>query len=33
MLVELSRARALPPGASSEVTIGWDAADAFTLGS
>ncbi|MDR6951420.1 spermidine/putrescine transport system ATP-binding protein [Ancylobacter sp. 3268] len=33
MLVELSRARALPPGASREVTIGWDAADAFTLGS
>lgn len=31
MLVELSRARALPSGASREVTIGWDAADAFTL--
>jgi spermidine/putrescine transport system ATP-binding protein len=32
MLVELSRARALPPNADPHVTIGWDAADAFTLG-
>ncbi|MCK0197817.1 ABC transporter ATP-binding protein [Ancylobacter sp. 6x-1] len=31
MLVELSRARALPPGSDPVVTIGWDAADAFTL--
>lgn len=31
MLVELSRARALAPGADSQVTLGWDAADAFTL--
>ena len=33
MLVELSRARALAPGADSQVTLGWDAADAFTLAS
>ncbi len=33
MLVELSRAHALPPGADRTVTLGWDAADAFTLGS
>ncbi|WAC25503.1 ABC transporter ATP-binding protein [Ancylobacter sp. SL191] len=33
MLVELSRSRALPPGADRTVTLGWDAADAFTLGS
>ncbi|QFR34164.1 ABC transporter ATP-binding protein [Ancylobacter sp. TS-1] len=32
-LVELSRARALPPGPDRRVTLGWDAADAFTLGS
>ncbi|WP_029349681.1 ABC transporter ATP-binding protein [Bosea sp. 117] len=32
MLVELSRARALSPGADPNVVIGWDAADAFTLG-
>ncbi|ADH91334.1 ABC transporter related protein [Ancylobacter novellus DSM 506] len=31
MLVELSRARALAPGADPHVTLGWDAADAFTL--
>jgi spermidine/putrescine transport system ATP-binding protein len=31
MLLELSRARALPPGADSHVVVGWDAADAFTL--
>jgi spermidine/putrescine transport system ATP-binding protein len=31
MLVELSRARALPLGADPHVTLGWDAADAFTL--
>jgi spermidine/putrescine transport system ATP-binding protein len=33
MLVELSRGRALRPGADRRVTLGWDAADAFTLGS
>ncbi|SON57967.1 Spermidine/putrescine import ATP-binding protein PotA [Hartmannibacter diazotrophicus] len=33
MLVELSRARALPPGSNADVTVGWDAADAFTLAS
>ncbi|QJP15873.1 ABC transporter ATP-binding protein [Starkeya sp. ORNL1] len=33
MLVELSRGRALRAGADRRVTIGWDAADAFTLGS
>ncbi len=33
MLVEMSRGRALRPGADRRVTIGWDAADAFTLGS
>lgn len=32
-LVELSRSRALPPGTDRQVTLGWDAADAFTLGS
>ncbi|MCK0207056.1 ABC transporter ATP-binding protein [Starkeya koreensis] len=32
-LVELSRSRALPPGTDRAVTLGWDAADAFTLGS
>ncbi|MDQ0512193.1 ABC transporter ATP-binding protein [Ancylobacter amanitiformis] len=31
MLVELSRARALPAGAEPRVTLGWDATDAFTL--
>ena len=31
VLLELSRARALPPGAETRVTVGWDAADAFTL--
>lgn len=31
MLVELSRARALAPSADPHVTLGWDAADAFTL--
>jgi len=33
MVLELSRAHALPPGADRRVTIGWDAADAFTLAS
>ncbi|ODN68497.1 ABC transporter ATP-binding protein [Methylobrevis pamukkalensis] len=32
MLVELSRGRALGAEAGREVTVGWDAADAFTLG-
>ena len=32
ILLELSRGRALPAGADRHVTIGWDAADAFTLG-
>ncbi|WP_428032385.1 ABC transporter ATP-binding protein [Ancylobacter sp.] len=31
MLVELSRGRALPASADRRVTLGWDAADAFTL--
>jgi spermidine/putrescine transport system ATP-binding protein len=31
MLVELSRARALPTGADRTVTVGWDAADAITV--
>ena len=33
MVLELSRARALSPDADRRVTVGWDAADAFTLGS
>lgn len=33
MVLELSRARALSPNADRRVTVGWDAADAFTLGS
>ncbi|MDO8933576.1 MAG: ABC transporter ATP-binding protein [Rhodocyclaceae bacterium] len=33
MVLELSRARTLPPGADRHVAIGWDAADAFTLAS
>lgn len=31
MLVELSRANALPPGAGSTVTLGWDARDAISV--
>jgi spermidine/putrescine transport system ATP-binding protein len=31
MLVELSRGRALPASLDRQVTLGWDAADAFTL--
>ena len=31
MLVELSRAQALPPGADRAVTLGWDACDAFAF--
>ena len=31
MLAELSRARALPGGAGTPVTLGWDAADAITV--
>ncbi len=31
MLVELSRARALPTDTDRKVTVGWDAADAITV--